>query len=251
MSQRGSGKPPASLAKSLAALLDVDKVELSKTQVAAFIKLHADHCGHPRDSDLPLRECDAKLLALTESVLQVFNHGKEGVTETAAQKVMDDLREAELHHTKTGKRLAGLLAILQEVNQSIARIQHKIQTAQKAKLPSEFYMESGYTQLKTKLLIAAAQKRLSLESVQKEINSIADYSKNGLFSELKAKVEDIKQFVEQVKRIKERTAGFWLERQKENYVNPTQDFFSKPTVLDEDQAEFQDLLKAYEKVDRE
>lgn len=247
MTTRG-GKQPASLAKSVAALLDVDKVEHSKTQVAAFIKLHADHCGDPQDSRLPLKECNAKLLSLMERTLNVFANPKDSVSEVTAQKIMDDLTEAELHNTKTGKRLAGLLAILQEVNQSLAKVQNKINSAQKLKLPVDYYQETGYTQLKSKHLITACHKRLSLDSAQKEVNSVADFSKNGLFSELKTKIEEIKDCIEQIKRVKERVSGFWLERKKENYTQITQEFISKPSMLTEDAIEFQELLKAYEKV---
>lgn len=248
MNQRGSGKQSVSLAKSVAALLDVDKVELSKTQVAAFVKLHGDHSVEPGDSNLPLKESIAKLLSLMERALNVFANPKDMVSESIAQQVMDDLVEAELDNTKTGKRLAGLLAILQEVNQSLSRVQNKINSVQKVKLPSDYHLESGYSQLKMKHLMNLSHKRLSMEAVQKEINSMSDFSKNGLFSELKEKIEEVKEHIEHVKRLKERVNGFWLERHKDNYTQISQDFITKPSFLAEDNNEFQELLKAYEKV---
>lgn len=229
----------ATLHSTIQDFLDTDKLENSKVNIASFIKMHED-----QDSESP----DAKLLSILDRSLHVFSTTGDHGIEDQAKQLMDDMIESDLENTKTGKRLAGLMAILHEANQRIAKVSNKIASTQKVKLPADYYEDSGYTQLKSKHLAVAAQKRLTIEAAQKEITSMSDYGKTGLFSELKDKLEDIKEHIEHAQRVKERVNGFWLERQRENYSHPSSEILTKKSIIADDYEELHELFKAYEKV---
>lgn len=236
-SKQTEGQP--SLHATVQDFLDTDKLEASKVSIAAFVKTNA-----ATDPSSP----DSKLLSILERSLQVFSaSGEQGVEEQAKQ-LMDDMIEADLENTTTGKRLAGLMAILHEASQRLAKVQGKVASSQKVKLPSDYYEDSGYTQLKSKHLVVAAQKRITIEAAQKEIASMSDYGKTGIFSKLKLRLEEIKDQIEQFHRIKERVNGFWMERQRENYSHPTSEMLTKKSIIADDFEELHELFKAYEKV---
>ena len=226
---RDSSKAQIGLFETVRGLLDSDKIETHRNTILTLLEKHSD-------------EEDLKLLALLEKVLPIFSDSEEQNIEQKAKDVLDDLNCTNLGGTKTSKRLAHLLTILQEANQRVNKIQEKIQASLKYRLPADYQHPDSYTHLKVNHLKMMTSRRPSLFVTIKDISPLLEYDKGGLFHQLRSKVESIKELTDRCVELKARVLAFWEERDIQAYSKA-----SETVRLFDDQQALKTLLKDYQR----
>ena len=220
-------------------MLESDRIEANKVAVQAFVRKQRQGGREPEEEEM---------LTLLERVLRIFSVEDQQEVETYAKEVMTDLDTLGMGNTKTAKRLANLLAILQEASGRIQRILTKMAASKRARLPADFRLLSGYSQLKSQHLVLIGQKRMQLDQAKADINSMTDYHKASLFSELQMKIEEVKAQIELNEICRTKALEFWNTRHINDYKTPPLDPDTRFPNLKSDWKNMHELIKAYEEV---